>query len=207
MEVKELFAFLMMISIVSFMGFWIENLFISVTKGYIDNRNMLFPFLLGYGLALAAIYVVFGTPSTFRFLSFNIPVKSIRIKRILYTLTVMLCICVGEIILGTAVEKMCGFHWWDFSGIPLHITRYTSIPTSFAYAVMISFFMEKVYLDLFDRLLTVNVTALGICSVTLTVLTVYDFFYSSLKFYKNKAPHDRWRIDTSETRLYRYLHR
>ncbi len=27
-----------------------------------DNRNMVFPFLFDYGLAVAVIYLIFGTP-------------------------------------------------------------------------------------------------------------------------------------------------
>lgn len=31
----------------------------------------------------------------------------------------VLCISIGEIVFGTAVEKLCGFQWWNYSRIPV----------------------------------------------------------------------------------------
>ena len=48
--------------IIFFLGFYLENIWICFRKGYIDNRNMMLPFLLGYSFALLGIYFVLGTP-------------------------------------------------------------------------------------------------------------------------------------------------
>ena len=41
-----------MAAVVSFLGFVVENIWLAMTKGYINNRNMNAPFLLGYGLLI-----------------------------------------------------------------------------------------------------------------------------------------------------------
>ena len=55
-----------MAAVVSFLGFVVENIWLAMTKGYINNRNMNAPFLLGYGLLILFMYAVFGTPAAFK---------------------------------------------------------------------------------------------------------------------------------------------
>ena len=57
------YAWGLMIVVSSFIGFVVENLWLWETKGYIDNRNMNLPFLLGYGLACFLVFVLLGTPN------------------------------------------------------------------------------------------------------------------------------------------------
>lgn len=47
-----LYQILIMTALVSFLGWCLENLWLLFRKGYADNRNMTFPFLLGYGAAI-----------------------------------------------------------------------------------------------------------------------------------------------------------
>jgi hypothetical protein len=54
-----------MAAVVSFLGFVVENIWLAMTKGYINNRNMNAPFLLGYGLLILFMYAVFGTAVCF----------------------------------------------------------------------------------------------------------------------------------------------
>ena len=62
MEAKSLFALLMVLAVVSFIGFVVENVWLAATKGYMDNRNAFFPFLMGYGIAILLIHIIVGTP-------------------------------------------------------------------------------------------------------------------------------------------------
>ena len=55
-------AYMLTIAIISFLGYCVENIWLAVTQQYINNRNMYFPFLLGYGLAVVGIYLIVGTP-------------------------------------------------------------------------------------------------------------------------------------------------
>ena len=57
---------------VSFLGFCLENLWMLFRNKQMDNRNMNFPFLLGYGLAILLIYFVLGIPTKENVLRFYI---------------------------------------------------------------------------------------------------------------------------------------
>ena len=139
-----------MVAIISFLGFVVENVWLAITKGYMNNRNMNAPFLLGYGLVVLFLYFVLGTPAN--------PVKwgllrktySKKIQYIVYFLCSFVVVCIGEIILGTIVEWLCGFEYWNYSNIPMHITKYTSIPTSTGFATMITFFMGECFTPLMN---------------------------------------------------------
>ena len=47
-------AYAVMLTLVSFLGFLIENTWIVLTEGFVDNRNMNAPFLIGYGVISGA---------------------------------------------------------------------------------------------------------------------------------------------------------
>lgn len=42
-------------------------------------------------------------------------------------------------------KKVCNFGYWDYSKIPLHFTKYTSVPTSLGFASVITLFMNFAY--------------------------------------------------------------
>lgn len=196
--IRKIFALVMIVTIISFLGFVVENLWLLVTKGYMDNRNMIFPFLVGYGLAVLLIYLLFGTPRQLRFFGKSIRIKSKKIRILFYFLMVMICICVGEILLGKLVEKTCHFCWWDYSKIPLHITQYTSIPTSAGFSVLVVIFMHTMFMPLYEYFLSWEDVILKNTSVTLLVLMIGDYIYNAYLMYTKKSMQIRWRIDITK---------
>ena len=44
----DVMALGMIVSVVSFLGFVVENIWLAAIKGYMDNRGVRFPFLIGY---------------------------------------------------------------------------------------------------------------------------------------------------------------
>ncbi|MBQ8404976.1 MAG: putative ABC transporter permease [Clostridia bacterium] len=206
MKSENVFAFFMLIALVSFLGFTVENLWMAVTKGYMDNRNMTLPFLLGYGLAVAAIFLLFGTPCKMRIGAYILPFKSKAVSAFFYFLAVMLCISAGEIVLGTVVEKVCGIVWWDYTGLPLHITKYTSLFTSMGFTVIIVLFMEFAAIPLFRFFTSWNIVGLGICSCTLMLLMAVDFVRSAYLMYRDKKLLVTWTHETKKNKIYRALH-
>lgn len=50
-------------------------------------------------------------------LPFQIKKKETFVRFIIYFVLVTLAVSVGEIILGTLVEKVCHFYWWDYTVI------------------------------------------------------------------------------------------
>ncbi|MCM1057976.1 MAG: putative ABC transporter permease [Firmicutes bacterium] len=186
-----------LVIIVSFMGFAVENIWLALTKGYINNRNMYLPFLLGYGLAMVAIYILFGIPSEMKLLN-RFPVKASRmVKYLLYFLCVMICISIGEIILGMVTEEFCNIEYWNYSLIPFHITKYTSVPTSMGFAAMVTLFMEKAFPFLMDKLSGLDTKAVCVVVCILLVMMLADFVISYGHMIKVQNFNERWRITLS----------
>lgn len=183
-----------MVAFVSFIGFVVENLWLAFTKGYINNRNMNLPFLLGYGLAIIAIYLLFGTPNEMVFFT-KYEFKAIPIlKYFIYFLLVMICVSVGEIIIGTATEKLCNIEYWNYSDIPFHVTKYTSVPTSVGFATGITIFMNTVFIPFMDKINAMNPKLIKICAIVLTLLLVIDFVISYGKMIHTKKFYLKWKI-------------
>ena len=203
---KNKYAFSMVITLISFLGFCVEDLWLSVTKGYMDNRNMIFPFLLGYGLAMGAIYLLFGTPDRMTFLGRELHVKNDKIMSLLYFLAVFLCVSAGEILVGKTVELTCHFCWWDYSWIPLHITRYTSVPTSLGFAALIYLFMDKLFVPIYRYFLSWDQKVLKIAATVLMTVMAGDFLRSGVLMLVHQTTQKRWVINTAGHALYQLVH-
>lgn len=203
MKSKKITALFLIVAIVSFLGYWVENLWLLFTLGYMDNRNMRLPFLLGYGLAIVAIYMVFGTPQHPRFLHIPIGIKSPFLRTSAYYLIACLCVMLGEIALGTLVEYTCGIVWWDYTNLPLHITRYTSIPTTLAFAALITVFMGCIFTPLYTWFSqNANQALLIVSSVLMCVMTV-DLILSAIQMYTSGQFTSLWHVDCPNNPIYK----
>lgn len=190
----DVYALGMMAALISFLGFVVENLWLVVTKGYINNRNMNAPFLFGYGLLVLMMYFMLGTPD-----EMNLPVgmrknMSRRKKYVVYFFCSMFIVCIGEIILGIAVKMSCGIDYWNYSRIPLHITKYTSIPTSMAFASMITLFMGKCFEPIMSVIMKMDYRVLKVISTILVAVMLADYFISFGVMIKKKGFNLRWKI-------------
>ncbi len=195
MEEMNIWALCMTAVVVSFLGFAVENLWICLTKGYMDNRNMCLPFLVGYGMAMSGLLILLGTPQNPCFLGLPLPLEYERLHRPLYFMGAMLCVCAGEVALGKFVERTCHFYWWDYSKIPLHITRYTSLPTSTLFACAITVFMDHVLAPLYGYFLSWDSESLRAATIVMTLLLTGDFLYNACLMYQRQGMIRRWRVD------------
>lgn len=206
MKSAEIFALCLIVTVVSFLGFVVENVWLALTKGFIDNRNMMLPFLLGYGIAIVLIYLMFGTPTQLRLFGCNIAIKNQYAKTLIYYFIVILCVSVGEIALGTLVEKAYGIIWWDYTRLPMHITKYTSVPTSMAFSLGITTFMKEFFTPLMNRFLEMDIVNLKFWAITFMTLLGVDFIVNAVRVGFTHEMKQMWRIDTSNTKAYRILH-
>lgn len=188
-------ALILIVVLVSLLGFIVENVFTSFTHGFIDNRNMVLPFLLGYGLAVLTIYKLFGTPKNPLFWGKSIDVSNSHLSVLYYFIIAFLCVSVGEIILGYLIEWTCDIIWWDYTAIPLHITRYTSIPTSTIFALLITVFMRYFFDPLLNSFSKMNPKFLSVLALSLIILLSIDFINSGIYMFKNHNTLRIWRID------------
>ncbi len=203
MTLKNITAILLIIVIVSFLGFCVENIWLSATKGYMDNRNMRLPFLLGYGLAMVAIFGMFGTPRTPRFFHIPISVDSAFLRTSCYFGITCLCVMVGEIALGTFVEKTTGIVWWNYTQLPLHITKYTSIPTTLAFGGLITTFMGCFFTPLYTYFSRTSSKVWMTVAFVLIGLMVADFLMSAIGMFKTGQLLRIWKIDLSGSHIHK----
>ena len=188
-----------MIALVSFLGFVVENVWLAVTKGYFDNRNMNLPFLLGYGLALAAVWYTFGIPSETPLLS-PLPEQA---RLPVYCVLMALCVSVGEVALGRVTERLCGIEYWNYSWIPFHITKYTSIPTSLGFGAMITLFMEHGFRPLMTAISGMEERVLRVVSPVLLGMLAVDYLYCYGQMMKKHGFYEKWKRPVQWRRLRR----
>lgn len=195
-------AYAVMLTFVSLLGFLIENTWIVVTEGFVDNRNMNAPFLIGYGVVILLIYCLMGTPEQLTgVLQFGKSwSKQGRIS--LYFLTSFCIVCGVEILTGFVVEKACRLYYWSYETLPLHITRYTSLPTSISFALLIVFFMGIVYTPAMRWLTRVDNAVLRMFSVLLVFLLLLDCGSCFLYMKTNHNFYYRWKIQLRTVPLY-----
>ncbi|MCI5751633.1 MAG: putative ABC transporter permease [Oscillospiraceae bacterium] len=188
----DIYSLALAAGVISFLGFVLENIWLACRKGYMDNRNMTLPFLLGYGMLVDGIYLLIGTPEE---LHINAaPNASLTTRYIVYFLSAAVIVSVGEIALGTAVEKIFGFEYWNYESLPMHITKYTSIPTSLGFAFIITFFMGKCFTPIMSLVGTLEQHDLRTTAVVLTAAMVSDFVISFAKMYKTRSLNIRWTV-------------
>ncbi len=189
---RDLCAIAVMTAVISFLGFALENIWLAIRSGYIDNRNMRLPFLYGYGLAVVGFYFIAGTPDTFlHALDFHMTVSSAA-RHIAYFLLTFVIVSAGEILLGFFTEKYFGFYYWNYETIPLHITRYTSVPTSIGFALVITLFMDKCFVPLYNVIEKLPDVLLEPAAAVLTLLLSADFVQSFHTMHVSRAPNQRW---------------
>lgn len=184
-----------MAAVISFLGFILENVWLAFTKGYIDNRNMTMPFLYGYGMAVISIYAIFGTPQAM-VLAGKLPVKEHSV--LIYFVAVFFAVSIGEIALGYAVEKLCGFEYWNYTRLPLHVTKYTSVFTSLGFAAIITLFMSYAFDPIMNLIGRLAPLPASIGALVLTAVMAVDFMVSFCRMHKSHALNERWRISLSD---------
>ena len=191
-------AYAVMLTLVSFLGFLIENTWIVLTEGFVDNRNMNAPFLIGYGVIVLLIYRFMGTPEQLTGI-LQFARDWTRHGRIsLYFLTSFLVVCSVEILTGYVVEKVCSLYYWSYEALPLHITRYTSLPTSVSFAFLIVFFMGIVYTPAMKWITRVDNRVLRVVSLLLVLLLVLDCGSCFLYMRNHRNFYYRWKIQLVE---------
>jgi uncharacterized membrane protein len=185
----------MIIVLVSFLGFCVENTFICAHSGFIDNRNMILPFIFGYGLSLFGIYKLFGTPQEPLFFTSNVYFYDDKISIIYYFTVAFFAVSVGELIVGSVTEKLFGIIWWDYTRIPLHLTRYTSVPTSLAFATLITLFMRYCFDPILKAFLKLDPRALTFIAIAFVIILSADAINSTVYMAKHHKLMSLWRLD------------
>lgn len=177
------FAYIFIIIIIgSFIGFAAENTGRLITKGILDSRYHYLPFIFGYGIAVFAMYLALGTPDDMHFFGKKLfkekSRKNSMLSNIIYLLVIYFFVFFGEIAVGVFYEKTTGLSLWDYSTMPLHVTKYASVITMIlygtgAYAIM-KFAFGPLY-RLLQRKMPINIA--NIINFSLGTLIIIDCIY------------------------------
>ncbi|MBQ8322242.1 MAG: putative ABC transporter permease [Clostridia bacterium] len=204
-DMTKYYALFIIVVFTSFLGFLVENIWLILTLGVVDNRGMLFPFLLGYGFAVMAIYFLLGTPNEpSRILKRTSTLKGWQ-RRLIYYFAVMVLISIGEGAFGMLVEYFCGFIWWDYTNLPLNIGRYVSIPTSAAFSLIILVFMDRIFTPMYNKCKALNPKTLKRITIVFSVMFIVDNIYSAVYMLKNSSTVKRWEIRLVKNAIFHKL--
>lgn len=181
---------IIMVIIISFFGFIFEDLWMLVRYSVIDNRNMFLPFLFGYGFFVVLIYYIIGTPKKI----FNKYEFDSHMNYVIYIALCFLLVSIGEILLGSIVESFADFKYWDYSHIPLHLTKYTSVPTSLGFSLVITLFMNYAYIPLLNTVKKLEKKIPIAVAVIVLVILVLDLNVSFKAMHENNGNNTVWSV-------------
>lgn len=190
---KKLCAILTVIIIASFIGFCVENLWILLRHGFIDNRGMRLPFLFGYGIACIAMYLCFGLPDSPKF--FSIEITNTSYTHLIYAIFLFVAIMIGESMLGHIIEFFTSIQWWDYSSIPFHIGRYTSVPTSIGFTFGAFIFFDKLFPALYDMGEKIYSAGLSGVIIIVTTLLLLDNIHALTYMHKYHHTYSSWKYE------------
>lgn len=182
-----------MMALVSFLGFVSENCWLAITKGYIDNRNMNLPFLFGYGLGMLLFLTFVGTPDNLKASEIFHVYPGRRNSWLFYFVVSAVLVSVGEVLLGTFVECFFGFEYWNYTQIPLHITKYTSVPTSLFFGLAVTLWMGYGFGEIMVWIHHMPEAVVKITGTVLPLMIIADFVVCFSAMYHNRCLNTRWR--------------
>ncbi len=180
-------------------GFLAEDIGRMITLGNVDSRYMHMPFIMPYGLGVLVAYLALGRPSEFRIFGWHFikgdSKKERNIRRVLYYVFAFCCITFGEMGYGLLVEATTGRQLWNYNDIPLHITQYTSIPTSFLFTTGVFVVMEyftPAIMRFFDRN---SSDATFVFTSIILLLSFTDMIVMMIRLFANGYASQWWSID------------
>lgn len=200
-DIRKIPAICVIMLIASFLGYLTETVWVALRHGFIDNRGMHMPFLLGYGIANLIIFLALGGPqSPGLTLHGGHTTDNEYYRFVFYCTEVFVLISVCEAALGYAVQFLCGIEWWNYTSLPFHIGKYTSIPTSTGFTLFIYLFQRHVFVPLTDYFVSVNLSGYTYLIVPVMILAVADCVYALLYMFRNGHTYSSFQIELRKKR-------
>lgn len=117
---------------------WIaENVVKAVSDGVIDSRFHTLPFISPYALVPFAFAIVFGNADDLALFGKKVFKNQSRKTKILSNIITYAIICfgvfVGEFVVGNAWDILFGVQLWNYSFLPLQVTKYAGLIPSLGY--------------------------------------------------------------------------
>ena len=145
------FVYLGILGILTAFAGWItENTFKAITDGVIDARFHTLPFISAYAFIPFALHILLGSADTLAVFGKRLFKKStLKSKIASNALTYVICcsmVFLGELGVGLLWDKAFGVMLWDYSEMPLHITKYTGVYLlfKFVHTPLLKFAQNKI---------------------------------------------------------------
>lgn len=132
------FVYLYLIGIMfAFIGWIAENVSKIIIGGAFDSRFHLLPFIGIYAVIPFSFHIALGNPDSLAPFGKRLFKENSRKSRIISNIVCYVSICaavfLGELIVGNAWDILFGVKLWNYSNLPLHLTRYTSVVSTFGF--------------------------------------------------------------------------
>ena len=95
--------------------------------------------------------------------------------------------------MGNFVHEVFGFDWWNYEWIPMHFTKFTSVPTSAGFSLIITAFMSVVFPKVMETVSRGDSNFIKWVGLVLFVLMFLDFAVSAAEMYKSRSLNCLWR--------------
>lgn len=156
-----------------------ENIARAVTRGIIDCRFHLLPFISPYMLIAFAFHILFKNSDDISFFG-----KKLFRKRNAGTVIAENCICffiictavfLGELFVGNMWEIVFGVQLWDYSEHPMHITQYAGLIPTVGYGLAAFLIFKFVYNPLMKFVsYRISYKVVKITDLTLGIMILID---------------------------------
>lgn len=172
------FAYLYFIGIgFAMLGWIVENCYRIATRGIIDCRYHMLPFIWSYSLIPFAFELLLGNADSISFLGHRLFKQDTLKTRIISNVTCLLLICsavfFGELIVGSLWEVLFDVRLWNYSKQPLHVTQYTGVISTVGFGVgayLIFRFAYKPLLNFVRRKVNYNVVKFVCLSLGILIM-------------------------------------
>lgn len=180
-------------------GWVAENIVKAATDGIIDCRFHTLPFISPYALIPFAFAAAFKSADDITIFGKKVFRKGTARTKILSNILTYAIICsavfLGELAVGNMWEKFFGVQLWDYSGLPLQVTRYAGLIPSLGYgtgAYLLFRFAYGPLLDLLRR--KADYKKAKIVAIVLGSAIVLDTLIMAIHIFVTGQPPLLWRI-------------
>jgi hypothetical protein len=159
------FVYLYLLGIIFALIGWVaENTAKIVISGSFDSRFHILPFIGIYAIIPFSFHIVFGNPDSIAVFGkklFKIESKkTVILSNLITYFSICAAVFLGELAVGNAWDFFFGVKLWNYNNLPLHLTQYTSIVSTFGFgtgAYLLFKFMCIPLLKVFKKKIPIKV--------------------------------------------------
>lgn len=193
------FVYLCLMGIIfAALGWLAENTARLATQGVLDCRYHALPFIAPYGLIPFAFHILLGDPDRIAFMGRRIfkkdGAKYKIVSNILCFFIILGVVFAGELAVGYLWESVFGARLWDYSDMPLHVTRYAGLIPALMYGGGAYLLFRFAYKPLLNALKKVRFSTAKILCITLWATILADSLAMVITTAVTGAPPVYWSV-------------